>query len=238
MGIARAAAFLAALLCGAAALTLFRERDLAALGRGSRSCSPWASCSRRPRRCSSSACATPPRRGSSRTTRPTRSSRAATCVLDGENPYGHDYRRSGLERFYTRDGSVSERVREREVALRHFAYFPGAPLSAAAWRVLPEPFDDYRLLVLLATLGGARRRAGVPRRRSAGGSRSARVLVCNPMAVRSRLVRPERPAQPAAARARVRAGHARRASAGPRRASPAPCCSSSSRSSRSRSSRS
>ena len=52
-------------------------------------------------------------------------------MLDGDNPYGHDYRRSGLERFYTRDGSVSMRVREREVALRHFAYFPGAPLTAA-----------------------------------------------------------------------------------------------------------
>ena len=98
-------------------------------------------------------------------------------VLDGENPYGHDYRRSGLERFYTRDGSVSEQVREREVALRHFAYFPGAPLSAAAWRVLPEPFDDYRLLVLLATLGGAGRRARVPRaaRLAAGDRRAAGV---------------------------------------------------------------
>ena len=73
-------------------------------------------------------------------------------VLDLDNPYGHDYRHSGLERFYTRDGSVSERVREHEVALRHFAYFPGAVLTAAVWRLLPEPFDDYRLFVLLATL--------------------------------------------------------------------------------------
>ncbi len=46
-------------------------------------------------------------------------------MLELDNPYGHDYRESGLERFYTRDGSVSERVREREVALEHFAYFPG-----------------------------------------------------------------------------------------------------------------
>ena len=73
-------------------------------------------------------------------------------LLDLDNPYGHDYRESGLERFYTRDGSVSERVREREVALEHFAYFPGAAVSAAVWRLLPDPFDDYRLLVLLATL--------------------------------------------------------------------------------------
>src|SRR4029453_18479396 len=74
-------------------------------------------------------------------------------LLDGDNPYGHDYTHSGLERFYTRDGTVSERVREREVALRHFAYFPGAVVSAAVWRLLPEPFDDYSLLVLFATLG-------------------------------------------------------------------------------------
>ena len=69
-------------------------------------------------------------------------------LLDLDNPYGHDYRDSGLERFYTRDGSVSEQVREDEVALRHFAYFPGAVLSAAVWRLLPEPLDDYRLLIL------------------------------------------------------------------------------------------
>ena len=40
-----------------------------------------------------------------------------------------------------------------QVALDHFAYFPGTALTATAWRLLPEPFDDYRLLVLLCTLG-------------------------------------------------------------------------------------
>jgi hypothetical protein len=105
-------------------------------------------------------------------------------VLDLDNPYGHDYRRSGLERFYTRDGSVSERVREHEVALRHFAYFPGAVLSAAAWRLLPDPFDDYRLLVLLATL------ALLPAALLFPGPLGWRlvlgaVLVCNPIAIRS-----------------------------------------------------
>ena len=105
-------------------------------------------------------------------------------VLDLDNPYGHDYRASGLERFYTRDGSVSERVREREVALRHFAYFPGAVESAALWRLLPEPFDDYRLLVLLATL------ALLPAALLFPGPLGwrlalAAVLVCNPIAVRS-----------------------------------------------------
>jgi Glycosyltransferase family 87 len=105
-------------------------------------------------------------------------------LLDLDNPYGHDYRESGLERFYTRDGSVSQRVREREVALEHFAYFPGAVVSAAAWRLLPDPFDDYRLLVLLATLAllpAALLFRGPVGWRLALGA----VLVCNPIAVRS-----------------------------------------------------
>ena len=80
---------------------------------------------------------------------------AGELVLDGENPYGHDYRFSGMERFYTFDGSASERIREREVPLVHYAYFPGTAISAAAWQaVAPAPFDDYRVFVLLATLGG------------------------------------------------------------------------------------
>ena len=35
----------------------------------------------------------------------------------------------------------------------HFAYFPGTALTAAAWSFVPSPFDDYRVLVLLATIG-------------------------------------------------------------------------------------
>jgi Glycosyltransferase family 87 len=105
-------------------------------------------------------------------------------LLDLDNPYGHDYRESGLERFYTRDGSVSERVREREVALEHFAYFPGSVLTGAAWRLLPEPFDDYRLLVMLATLAmlpaALLFRAPLSWRLALGA-----LLVCNPIAVRS-----------------------------------------------------
>jgi hypothetical protein len=105
-------------------------------------------------------------------------------VLDGDNPYGHAYTHSGLERFYTRDGSESERVRRDEVALRHFAYFPGAVLSAAVWRLLPAPFDDYRLLILLTTL------ALLPAALLFRGPLGWRlvlgaVLVCNPIAVRS-----------------------------------------------------
>jgi hypothetical protein len=105
-------------------------------------------------------------------------------LLELDNPYGHDYRRSGLERFYTRDGSVSERVRQREVALEHFAYFPGSVISAALWRVLPGPFDDYRLLVLvcnLAMLAAALAFRGPLSVRIALGA----LLVCNPIAVRS-----------------------------------------------------
>jgi hypothetical protein len=105
-------------------------------------------------------------------------------LLDLDNPYGHDYRESGLERFYTRDGSVSQRVREREVALEHFAYFPGAVVTAAVWRLLPDPFDDYRLLVLLSTL------ALLPAALLFRGPLAWKlvlgaVLVCNPIAVRS-----------------------------------------------------
>jgi uncharacterized membrane protein len=79
---------------------------------------------------------------------------------------------------------VSERVREREVALEHFAYFPGAVVSAAVWRLLPEPFDDYRMLVLLATLALL---PAVLLFRGPLGWRLAiaAVLVCNPIAVRS-----------------------------------------------------
>ena len=39
------------------------------------------------------------------------------------------------------------------MALTHFAYFPGTALTAAVWGVLPGPLDDYRLFVLLATIG-------------------------------------------------------------------------------------
>jgi hypothetical protein len=74
---------------------------------------------------------------------------AGDLVLHGHDPYGHDYRGSGLERFYPAAGVHSQ---HEQVALRHLAYFPGTPLSAAVWRLLPSPLDDYRFFVLLATL--------------------------------------------------------------------------------------
>jgi Glycosyltransferase family 87 len=74
---------------------------------------------------------------------------AGDLVLHGHDPYGHDYDGSGLERFYASAvGSDPTRV-----ALEHFAYFPGMPEVAAAWRLLPGPLDDVRLLVALTTLG-------------------------------------------------------------------------------------
>ena len=75
---------------------------------------------------------------------------AGDLILDGDNPYGHDYDGSGLERFYP--AAHDQPAGFPQVALRHFAYFPGTALTAAAWRLLPRPFDDYRLFVLLATL--------------------------------------------------------------------------------------
>jgi glycosyl transferase family 87 len=78
---------------------------------------------------------------------------AGDLVLHGHTPYGHDYGHSGLERFYSRNGTVPPADSHRQVALSHFAYFPGAAVTAAAWKALPAPFDDYRVLVLLATIG-------------------------------------------------------------------------------------
>jgi hypothetical protein len=183
VGIARAAAFLAALLCGAAGVTLLRDRSWSrgaaialVLAVGLLLAAP----------------STLLQLGLRNSTAPWFFTNDSTyqielggdLVLDGESPYGHDYRRSGLERFYTRDGSASERVREREVALEHFAYFPGAALTAAAWRLAPEPFDDYRLLVLLATL--AMLAAALAFRAPLGWRLViGALLVCNPIAVRS-----------------------------------------------------
>ena len=74
---------------------------------------------------------------------------AGDLILDGNNPYGHDYGDSGLERFYP--AADDEEAAFDRAARHHFAYFPGTALTAAAWRVLPSPWDDYRLFVLLAT---------------------------------------------------------------------------------------
>jgi hypothetical protein len=77
---------------------------------------------------------------------------AGKLLRDGTNPYGHDYSSSGLERFYSLDGTVAPRTNTRQVALHHLAYFPGTPLVAAAWGALPEPISDFRILVALCSL--------------------------------------------------------------------------------------
>ena len=77
---------------------------------------------------------------------------AGSLVRHGSTPYGHDYAHSGLERFYSLDGSVPAPTSARQVALRHFAYFPGSALAAAAWGVLPKPVSDFRLFVALCAL--------------------------------------------------------------------------------------
>ena len=106
---------------------------------------------------------------------------AGDLILDGDNPYGHDYHGSGLERFYEAAGFEDDFP---QVALEHFAYFPGTPLTAAAWRLLPSPLDDYRLFVLLATLAAGAAvlliRAPLPWRLAAGA-----VVAANPLAVRA-----------------------------------------------------
>ena len=71
------------------------------------------------------------------------------AIREGQDPYGHDYGSSGMEKFYEFEDTEVTEVDGRQVALDHFAYFPGTPLSAAAWGVLPQPLSDYRFLVLL-----------------------------------------------------------------------------------------
>jgi len=78
---------------------------------------------------------------------------AGDLLLDGENPYGHDYADTGLERFYSLDGSIDAEA-QREVQLKHFPYFPGTTLTGALWAGLPAPWDDFRLFVLLVSLAG------------------------------------------------------------------------------------
>ena len=75
---------------------------------------------------------------------------AGDLILDGDDPYGFDYRRTPLERWYT---AIEEESDLGAAALDHLAYFPGTPITAAGWRLLPAPIDDYRVFVLLATLG-------------------------------------------------------------------------------------
>jgi hypothetical protein len=77
---------------------------------------------------------------------------AGSLLRSGSNPYGHDYERSGLVRFYSLNGTAPLPNAQRQVALRHFAYFPGTAVTAAVWGLLPRPVSDYRFLVALCAL--------------------------------------------------------------------------------------
>jgi hypothetical protein len=74
---------------------------------------------------------------------------AGDLLRHGHDPYGRDYTGTGLDRWYPAAGFPAGR---RQVALHHLAYFPGTPLTAAGWRLLPSPLDDYRFFVLLCTI--------------------------------------------------------------------------------------
>ncbi|MDX6593025.1 MAG: hypothetical protein QOJ13_2221 [Gaiellales bacterium] len=107
---------------------------------------------------------------------------AGDLVRNGQNPYDHDYSSSGMERFYTMDGTAVRRP-NRFPALSHFAYFPGSVALATAWRNLPAPWNDFRLLVALSTvllIPAGLLFPGPFGARLAVGS----VLACNPVAIR------------------------------------------------------
>jgi hypothetical protein len=106
---------------------------------------------------------------------------AGEFVRHGHTPYGRNYRGTGLERWYPAAGFP---VGRKQVALAHFAYFPGTALTAAAWDVLPHPIDDYRFFVLACTVAlffAALAFRGPPGTRIALGA----VLAANPLAVRA-----------------------------------------------------
>jgi hypothetical protein len=77
---------------------------------------------------------------------------AGERLVNGHNPYGFDYTGTGLERFYSLDGTPVVDGRVETVALRHLAYFPGLPAIGAVSAVLPGPLGDVRLLLLLFAL--------------------------------------------------------------------------------------
>jgi hypothetical protein len=74
---------------------------------------------------------------------------AGDLVRHGHNPYGYDYERTGLVQWYSAAGFDPS---FRQVALHHFAYFPGTALTAAAWGAISDQAGDYRFFVTLTTL--------------------------------------------------------------------------------------
>jgi hypothetical protein len=107
---------------------------------------------------------------------------AGERLLDGENPYGASYRDTGLARFYHFDGSLPD-ADDRVPQLDAFPYFPGMTVLGAAWRLLPEPWSDFRFLLALCTIAllpAALLFPGPLHWRLIGGA----VLAANPISVR------------------------------------------------------
>ena len=109
---------------------------------------------------------------------------AGQRILDGHNPYGATYVGTGLERFYSLDGTPVIDGRVETVALEHLAYFPGLPVLGAVSAALPGPLDDIRVLMLLfalALLPAALLLPGALELRLAAGA----LLAANPLMIRS-----------------------------------------------------
>lgn len=109
---------------------------------------------------------------------------AGERILDGDNPYGRTYLGTGLERFYSLDGTPVTDGRVETVALDHLAYFPGLPVLGAVAASLPGPLGDVRILMLLFAV------ALVPAALLAPGPLELRLgvgalLAANPLMVRS-----------------------------------------------------
>ena len=158
--------------------------DAPALDRHRRSCWRSASCSPLPPRCSRSDCATPPSPGSSQTTPPTRPSWAASCCSTSTTRTATTTASRGWSASTPATAACPSACATARLRSSTSRTSPAPCVTAAVWRLLPAPFDDYRLLVLLATLAllpAALLFRGPLGWRLALGA----LLVCNPIAVRS-----------------------------------------------------
>ena len=121
---------------------------------------------------------------------------AGELVLDGETPYGHDYRGSGLERFYAAVDADEDVPRGRARPLRLLPRHGADRRRRGA--CVPAPFDDYRRLrpalhARLSSRAALLFHAPLPWKLAAGAA-----LAANPLATRARLVRDRGRAEPAA----------------------------------------
>ena len=109
---------------------------------------------------------------------------AGQRIVDGQDPYDSSYLGTGLERFYSLNGTPVVDGRIETVALDHLAYFPGLPILGAVSAALPGPLSDVRILMLLFALAlvpAALLLPGPLELRLAAGA----LLAANPLIVRS-----------------------------------------------------